>query len=381
MDPSDGGTGRQPVLLIVDDEPVNLAVLAGLLRPRYRVRAANGGEAALRAASTDPLPELILLDVMMPGLDGHAVLSRLKEDPRTRDIPVIFVTALGAEEDEERGLRLGAVDFITKPIRPSVVRARVHTHLELKESRDRLRSQNSWLEAEVDRRTRENVLIQDVSLSVIAGLVETRDAGTGDHTMRTRSYVETLALRLARDPSLAPTLHPDAVSLMVKAAPLHDIGKVGIPDAILLKPGPLTHDEFAVMKTHARIGGEAIAHALERAGAQRGEDGHTPRSLAFLETAREMALWHHERWDGHGYPDAVAGASTPLCARVMGVADVFDALTTRRPYKAPMPTASAVDFIVAGRGSQFDASVVDALVAVREEFGAIVERYAVEPAP
>jgi putative two-component system response regulator len=375
-----GGAGdRLPTVLIVDDEPANLAVLSSVLQPHYRVRAANGGAAALRVAGSDPAPDLILLDVMMPDLDGHAVLERLRRDPRSRDVPVIFVTALGGEEDEERGLKLGAVDFITKPIRPSVVLARVQTHLALKEARDRLQGQNAWLEAEVERRTRENLMIQDITLSILAGLVETRDANTGNHTMRSQAYVEALGRRLQRQARFADALSPSELTRMVKASTLHDIGKVGIPDAILLKPGPLTGPEFDVMKTHARLGADAIAHALERAGVPGGEAGRGREPVLFLETARQMARWHHERWNGKGYPDGLAGDAIPLCARLMGLADVFDALTTRRPYKEPMTAAAAAGLIVEGRGSQFDPSVVDAFLEVQEEFAAIALRFADAP--
>ncbi len=362
-------------LLIVDDDATNLAVLASVLKPRYRVRAAKDGAGALRAAGSEPRPDLILLDVMMPEMDGYGVLERLKSDPATRDIPIIFVTALG--EDEERGLTLGAVDFITKPIRPPVVLARVQTQLALKDARDRLAAQNTWLESEVLRRTRENVMIQDVSLSIITGLVETRDVDTGNHTLRTTAYVESLGRHMQRDARFARALEPAQLSLMMKASPLHDIGKIGIPDAILLKPGPLTPAEFEIMKTHARIGGDAIAHAIARvtgAGLGAGQ-GLTSEPLAFLETARQMARWHHEKWAGKGYPDGLAGEEIPVCARIMGIADMFDALTTKRVYKAAMTTPDAVALVTKVTGTQFDPAVIEAFQGATEEFATIALRY------
>ena len=373
---------QPPTLLIVDDDATNLAVLASTLKPRYRVRAAKDGAGALRAAASEPTPDLILLDVMMPELDGFGVLQRLKSDPKTRGIPVIFVTALGEDTDEERGLALGAVDFLTKPIRPLVVLARVQTHLALEQARTRLEAQNAWLESEVQRRIRDNLMIQDVSLSIIVGLVETRDAETGDHTLRTRAYVDALGRRLQRDPRFAAAVEPAALTTMVKASPLHDIGKIGIPDAILLKPGPLTPAEFEIMKTHARIGGDAISHAIARVTGVglSGRYDRMPEALDFLETARQMARWHHEKWAGGGYPDNLSGEAIPVCARLMGIADMFDALTTKRCYKAAMPTPDAVNLVTKASGTQFDPRVVEAFLAVAEDFAAIALRYADEAA-
>jgi putative two-component system response regulator len=362
---------RVKTVLIVDDEPSSLAVLARILQPHFRVRAARGGNAALAALRVEK-PDLVLLDVMMPDLDGFAVLEQMRVDPRTAEIPVVFVTALGADEEEERGLRLGAVDFLTKPVRPPIVLARVRTHLALKEARDRLHDQNHWLEVEVERRTRDNALTLELALSMLAGMVETRDVETGNHTLRTQIYVDAVAQRLRRNPRFASALTPQELGLMVKAAPLHDIGKLGIPDAILLKPGPLTSEEFEVMKTHSRIGADAIAHSIERVVEAHGPDLPSAETLAFLETARQMALWHHEKWNGRGYPDGLAGEAIPLCARLMAVADVFDAVTMKRVYKDAMPAERAVQLIRDGRGTHFDPEVVDAFDAIHEDLVKLV---------
>jgi putative two-component system response regulator len=356
---------EKATLLVVDDTPENLTVLGELLQPFYRVRVANSGRSALRVASSDPKPDLILLDVMMPDMDGYAVLACLHEDERTRDIPVIFVTALDTALNEHDGLEKGAVDYITKPLRPLIVLARVRTQLELKRARDWLRDQNAFLEAEVARRMAENQLVQDISIHALARLAETRDPETGNHLRRTQAYVRILAIALRDHPSFAPFLTKRNIELLAKSAPLHDIGKVGIPDHILLKPGKLDAEEWKIMQTHAWIGREAIEHA-ER-------DAEQP--VEFLAVAKEIAHYHHERWDGRGYPEGLAGDAIPIPARLMALADVFDALITRRIYKPPMPPDQARDIIVAECGRHFDPHVVEAFLACFGEFVAVAERY------
>jgi putative two-component system response regulator len=350
-------------ILVVDDTRENLAALGDLLKPSYEVRAATSGARALQIAAAQPKPDLILLDVMMPDMDGHAVLARLRADPATEHIPVIFVTAMDNMADEERGLDLGAVDYITKPIRPPIVLARIHTQLELKRARDWLRDQNTFLEAEVARRMGENQLIQDVSIHALARLAETRDPETGNHLRRTQEYVRTVALSLRHHPRFSTFLTPQTIALLAKSAPLHDIGKVGIPDHILLKPGQLTAAEWAIMKTHAALGSAAIEQA-ER-------DSEHP--VAFLDLAKEIAHWHHEKWDGSGYPDGLAGDAIPISARLMAVADLFDAMTSRRVYKPAMPFAQAREVIAAERGRQFDPDVAAAFLASHQQIHAIAQ--------
>jgi putative two-component system response regulator len=357
----------KPSILVVDDMPENLAVLGELLQTDYRVRVANSGRRALEMATGVPHPDLILLDVMMPELDGYAVLETLQAEAVTRDIPVIFVTAMDASADEERGFALGAVDYIHKPIKPAVVLARVRTQLELKAARDVLRDQNVWLEKEVSRRMRESQIVQDVSMRALASLAETRDNETGNHIRRTQGYVEVLARKLAAQPNHAGLRAEGLIDVIVKAAPLHDIGKVGIPDHVLLKPGPLTPDEWAVMKTHARLGADAIEAALE------GEEDHAP--LAFLHIAMDIAQSHHEKWDGSGYPEGLRGIVIPLPARLMAVADVFDALISHRVYKPPMPVDDAINIIKEGSGSHFDPEIVAAFLACTNDFRQIAARY------
>ena len=354
-----------PVILIVDDAAENLLVLSDLLRPQYKVLAATNGEGCLRVAHGPLRPELILLDVMMPGMDGYEVLTRLRDDPLTADIPVIFLTALATTGDEERGLRLGAADYITKPISPAIVLARVRTQLQVKQAADLLKNQNISLEREIARRMAENDLTQQVSIRALAHLAETRDPETGNHILRTQAYVQHLAQALRRHPRFAAMLNDQYINLLGRSAPLHDIGKVGIPDHILLKPGKLNAEEWAIMQTHAQLGSEAI----ERAEA----DIEMP--LDFLSLAKEIARWHHEKWDGSGYPDGLSGEAIPLSARLMALADVFDALISPRVYKPPMSFAEARSIIYEGRGKHFDPDIVDAFIADFSVYCAIAERY------
>ncbi|MRR51342.1 MAG: two-component system response regulator [Rhodocyclaceae bacterium] len=352
-------------VLVVDDTPDNLTLMSGLLKDDYKVKVAINGEKALKVATAENPPDLILLDIMMPGMDGYEVCQVLKADPKTRDIPVIFLTAKAEVEDEKKGLDLGAVDYITKPISPPIVLARVKAHLALKASADFLRDKAAYLEEEVARRTREVAAIQDVTILAMASLAETRDNDTGNHIRRTQFYVKALAERLKDHPRFRHFLTERNITTLFKSAPLHDIGKVGIPDRILLKPGRFEPDEFEIMKTHSRLGFDAIAHAEKSLGTE----------VEFLSMAKEIAHSHQEKWDGSGYPEGLAGDAIPISARLMAIADVYDALIGRRVYKEGMSHDAAVDIIKASRGSHFDPDMVDAFVAIQQEFKAIAARY------
>ncbi len=358
-------TPHNATILIVDDSPENLMVLTELLSPHYRVLAAQSGEKCLRIVSADPKPDLILLDVMMPGMDGYEVLRQLRQSPISNRIPVVLLTALADPQSEEFGLSLGAADYITKPIKPVVVQARVRTQLEAKQARDGLQNQNAALEAEVARRMAENDLIQQVSIRALAHLAEIRDPETGNHILRTQGYVRLLASALADHPRFADTLTPGYIDLLSRSAPLHDIGKVGIPDHILLKPGKLTPEEWQIMRTHAKLGSDAIEEAEQ--------DMEQP--LAFLTLAKEIAHWHHEKWDGSGYPDGLQGDAIPLSARLMALADVFDALICARVYKPAMSYDEARALILSGSGHHFDPDVVTAFDRHFDAFVTIAERY------
>jgi len=352
-------------ILVVDDTPDNLALMSVLLKDDYRVKIANGGEKALKIASSDAPPDLILLDIMMPGMDGYEVCLRLKRDPKTMNIPVIFLTAKVEEEDEKKGLELGAIDYITKPISPPIVMARVKNHLALKAMDDFLRNKNDFLELEVAKRTREVMAIQDVTILAMASLAETRDSDTGNHIRRTQFYVKVLAEKLRDHPRFAWFLTDTNIKMLFKSAPLHDIGKVGIPDRILLKPGRFEPHEFEIMKAHTTLGRDAIVHAESALGTD----------VEFLSFAKTIALSHQEKWDGSGYPQGLAGDDIPIPARLMAVADVYDALISRRVYKEGMPHEKAVLIMIDGRGSHFDADMLDAFIDIQDEFRAIAQRF------
>ena len=356
---------QAPTVLVVDDTPDNLALMAELLQDRYRVRVANSGERALAMAQTDPVPDLVLLDIMMPGMDGYEVCRRLQANAATRSIPVIFLTARADSEDERMGLELGAVDYITKPVSPPIMLARVQTHLALKATADFLRNKSAYLEREVALRTLEVQAIQDVTIMAMASLAETRDDETGNHIRRTQLYVKALAERLRTHPRFEAVLNDHMIELLYKCAPLHDIGKIGIPERILFKPGKLTDGEFEIIKGHAALGRKAIEGAERRLGMR----------VRFLNVAKDMAYSHHEKWDGSGYPEGLTGDAIPVTGRLMALADVYDALTSRRIYKAAFTHEQACSSIVQERGRHFDPDMVDAFIEIAEDFRTIATNY------
>lgn len=355
----------KPTLLVVDDTPDNLTLMTELLKPHYRVKVANSGEKALAIATEERHLDLILLDIMMPGIDGYEVCKRLKSDEKTHDIPVIFLTSRSEAADEELGLELGAVDYITKPINPAITLARVANHLTLKASADFLKDKAAYLEQEVAKRTTELVALQDVTILTMASLAETRDSETGNHIRRTQFYVKELAEKLSTHPKFKALLTPAFIQMLFKSAPLHDIGKVGIPDRILLKPGKFEPHEFEIMKTHALLGKQVIEFAERQLG----------REVEFLTLAKEIAYCHHEKWNGSGYPQGLAGEDIPVSARLMAVADVYDALISRRVYKEGMSHEKAAAIIIEGRGQHFDPDMVDAFIELQDAFQAIAARF------
>ena len=357
---------QKPTVLVVDDTPDNLSLMSGLLKDLYKVKVANSGEKAIKIVHSDSPPDLILLDIMMPGLSGYDVCKILKDDHKTRDIPIIFLTAMTATDDEKKGLELGAVDFITKPVNPPIVMARVATQLQVKAAADFLKDQNAYLETEVAKRTKELAAIQDVTILAMASLAETRDNDTGNHIRRTQYYMELLANYLKNHDRFRGFLSDHTITMLFKSAPLHDIGKVGIPDRILLKPGRFEPHEFEIMKTHCKLGRDAIQHAEDQLGLE----------VEFLKYAKEIAYSHQEKWDGTGYPEALAGDFIPISARLMAVADVYDALISRRVYKSGMPHEKAVGIIAEGKGTHFDPDIVDAFLALQEQFQEVAKRYA-----
>lgn len=368
----------QSTVLIVDDEPRNLFLLGQVLSPHYRVRVANSARRALELAHLEPVPDLILLDIMMPVMDGLATLAALRGDPVTRDIPVIFVTARSSVEDEAEGLRLGAQDYITKPINPPIVLARVRTQIEAKAARDMLSGKNAWLEREVAQRMRENRLLGDCSIEALASLAEAHDADTGLHIRRTQAYVALLAERLADHPRFREALGCAQRQLITRSAPLHDIGKVAIPTTILTKPGRLTPQEYAVMQTHTTVGAQAIDRAIRATlllAQVKGEEEAT-HSLDFLRVASEIALTHHEKWDGSGYPQGLAGEAIPVSGRLMALADVFDALTSARVYKPALSREEIDPILRDGSGRHFDPDVAAVYFEDSDAFYDIARRLA-----
>lgn len=374
-------------VLIVDDQADNLLILEDVLSEQYEVHPATSGSEALIYLAGGGVADLILLDVIMPELDGFEVCRRLKSSESTRSIPVMFLTGLDRPEDEELGFSLGAEDFIHKPISPAVVMARVHTHLALSRATRALERRNADLELLVAERTaeiseqsrrlvtskQEVIAAQAATITAFCALAEARDNETGNHIRRTQHYVRILAETLRDHPRFRAELDEEVIQLLFKSAPLHDVGKVATPDAILLKKGKLTPDEWVIMKQHCVYGRNAILQAEKALG--------EAADASFLRYAAEIAYGHHERWDGSGYPQGVSGDAIPLSARLMAVADVYDALISRRVYKPPFPHEQALAMIVEERGSHFDPDIVDALLHVAGEFASIARNFRDEPEP
>ena len=344
-------------ILIVDDTEENVDILVETLGDDYEISVAMDGESALEDIRENP-PDLILLDIIMPGMDGYKVCEILKQDATTREIPVIFLTAMTEEQDEARGLALGAVDYITKPFSSQLVKSRVHNQLELKLHRDHL-------EALVRARTRELELTQEVTIESMGTLAEYRDPETGGHIKRTQNYIRLLADHLRNHPGYKATLDDQTIELLYKSAPLHDIGKVGVCDSILLKPGKLTDEEFDEIKKHPLYGSNTIAVAEKKLGEN-----------CFLQIARIIAESHHEKWDGTGYPYGKKGKDIPIFGRLMAVADVYDALISKRVYKPPFSHKKAVAIITEGKGTHFAPEIVDAFLELEDQFRQIALKFA-----
>lgn len=354
-------------VLVVDDTEANVDILVDALGELYDVSVAMDGVAALETVAEEP-PDLILLDIMMPQMDGYEVCRRLKGNEDYANIPVIFLTALTEIENKTKGFQLGAVDYITKPFEIAEVKVRVKTHLSLVLASRELEMQNEILEIRVAERTRELAVTQDITIHGLATLAEIRDNETGGHILRTQRYVQALAQKLAERPRHGKALDKKTVELFYKSAPLHDIGKVGVPDAVLHKPGKLTDEEFATMKTHAEMGYLALLKAEELY--------ESDVRASFLTHAKDIAHTHHEKWDGSGYPRGLKGLEIPLSGRIMAVADVYDALICKRVYKPPFTHEKAVSIISEGTGTHFDPDVVEAFLEIEETIREIAAEFA-----
>ena len=349
---------REEKILLVDDNTTNLQLLHETLDGRgYRLLIAKNGKIAL-AIARKANPALVLLDIMMPEMDGYEVCRRLKSDDKTNRIPVIFITALADEDDEAKGLALGAVDYITKPFNPELVRARVRIHLELKQHQDHL-------EQLVKQRTRRLELTQAVTIESLATLAEYRDPETGGHIKRTQNYVKVLAKQLKQHPRFRDKLNDEVIDLLYMSAPLHDLGKIAVSDHILHKAGKLTDEEFEEMKKHTNYGHDALRITEQKLGEN-----------SFLRFAREIAYTHQEKWDGSGYPTGLKGDEIPISGRLMALADVYDALISKRVYKPPFPHEKAVQIIAEGKGRHFDSDIVNAFVELENTFRNIALSFA-----
>lgn len=364
---------QRATVLVVDDQQDSRLILEDMLSQKFDVVTAANGVEALEAMRNHPA--LVLLDVVMPVMDGLEVCRRLKSEASTRDTPVIFLTSLDSPTDEAFALSLGAEDFVHKPVSAPVVLARIQNHLALAQARLELKRHNEQLEMLVEQRTeqilkRERQLIasQDATIAAFCALAESRDNETGNHIRRTQHYVRCLAERARQHPRFAQELTDDVMLLIFKSAPLHDVGKVAVPDAILLKPGKLSPEEWEIMKTHAAAGRDAIARAA----------AELPEGNDFLHYAMEIAYCHHERWDGKGYPRGLREDAIPLSARLMAIADVYDALISRRVYKPAFSHEQAIATMAEERGRQFDPDILDTLLADHGTFREIAARYADE---
>ncbi|MCT4619193.1 MAG: two-component system response regulator [Marinisporobacter sp.] len=351
-------------VLIVDDTEVNVDILVEALGDDYEISVAMDGESALENIEME-VPDIILLDIMMPGMDGYEVCRRIKENKATSKIPIIFLTAMTDINSKTKGFELGAVDYVTKPFEILEVKARVFTHLSLKLAKYELSKQNEILEKKVIERTKEISLTQEATIEALACLAEYRDPETGDHIKRTKNYIKILAEELKKNPKFKEFFNNETIELLYKSAPLHDIGKIGIRDNILLKNGKLTDEEFEEMKKHTIFGHDSLARASKNLG-----------DSSFLKCAMELARSHHEKWDGTGYPDRLVGEEIFLSGRLMAVADVYDALISKRVYKQAYSHEKAVQIILEGKGQHFDPDIIDAFMNVQEEFRKISYEYA-----
>lgn len=341
---------HRATILVADDAPQNIELLSRVLGQEYRIKVATSGEKALKIVYSDEPPDLVLLDIMMPDLSGHEVCRRIKANPDRRRIPVIFVTAMTTVEDESLGLSFGAVDYISKPISPALVQARVRTHLALYD-------QSRELERMVAQRTAELVATRQQLIRRLARAADFRDNENGNHVVRMSHIARLIGAQAG--------LGPAALQLLFNTAALHDVGKIGVPDHILLKPGPLNEEEWAVVRRHPQIGADIIGR----------------HDNEVLSVARTIALSHHERWDGAGYPLGLKGEQIPVYGRIAAVADVFDALLTKRPWREAMPVAQALEVIDSERGRYFEPRLVECFFAQQREILQIMTQYADERGP
>jgi len=347
---------KRETILIVDDIETNRIILENILQDSYEIiQAGSGIDATAMMLSGEASPSIVLLDIMMPEMDGYEVLEIMKSNPETVNIPVLFITAADSETNESKGLSLGAVDYISKPFNPEVVKVRVENHL-------KLRNYSESLEEMVKIKTAELVRTKEKILETMANIIEYRDMESGHHVKRTSELTKALIDYLYINNCEGRVFDDMDHDTIIKAVPLHDIGKISIPDNILLKPGPLTKEEFAIIKTHAAIGSEIVKAMLDEDDTQ------------YLKYCYDICRFHHERWDGAGYPDGLSGEDIPLSARILAIVDVYDALVSTRVYKPALSHEKAMEIIKSGAGTQFDPVIVDALMIMNETFREIHDK-------
>ena len=354
---------EQKTIMIVDDTEMNLVILVESLQDDYELIIAINGLEAIELLE-EQKPDLILLDIMMPEMNGYDVLKAIKKNPELEHIPVILLSAITDSDSKTKGFTLGAVDYVTKPFEMVEVKARVKTQLKFEEARLLLENQNLLLEEKVKERTKLLERTNSAAIYCLAALAETRDPETGEHIKRTQEYIRELALELQGKDKYKDVLTNDYIELLYKSAPLHDIGKVGVRDSILLKPGRLTEEEFEEMKKHTIYGGESLVVGIDELG----ED-------SFLTLAKEIALTHHEKWDGTGYPRGLSKTEIPISGRLMALSDVYDALISKRVYKNAFTHDEAKNIILEGRGTHFDPDIVDAFIIREAEFKKIMGKF------
>lgn len=355
------GLQTRPSILCVDDDPTNLRLLLEILGKDYQVYLAPSGERALEFLRFH-IPDLILMDLEMPGMSGYEVIRRLKRDALWREIPVIFLTAQGGHEKEQMAFELGAVDYILKPISAGVVKIRAGLHIELGSYRRKL-------EVMVELRTDQLRRTQDCILDMLANMTAYRNGETGAHIKRTTFYTQAMVEKLQSEPRPGYQLSEAYAQAIVKSAKLHDIGKVAMPDMILLKPNQLDHDEYEIIKQHTVYGAQILDNAMDDLG----------DTSSFLNVAREVIIGHHERWDGTGYPYGVCGGEIPLSARIVAIADVYDALISRRPYKEPFSHAEAVEILQKDAGTHFDPTLMELVEGIFDRFEVIAREHQDDP--
>ncbi len=355
----------KPSILIATDAPDTLSFMAGLLLNHYAVKTARTSAQVLKIATTEQ-PDVILLDIMTAELDGYEVCRRLKADSLTNQIPVIFLTNQTDPESEQLGMKVGAADYITQPVTPAILLSRVKAHFMVAANARTMRINSEYLEFEANKRARQMATWQNATILALASLVETRNLETSQHLKRTQHYVELLCKHLRKHPGFSDFLSSGRIQLMLHSVPLHDIGKVALAQQILQSRGPYQASEFEVMKTHCALGRDTLARAQASA----------PQDSEFFEIAKQIIHSHHEKWNGSGYPQGLAGTAIPIPARLMALADVYDALICERAYRAALSHEQAVQVIMEGRGQHFDPDVVDAFLTVSEEFKALAARFA-----